>query len=159
MDNSIAKMKSYLVSEWSARNMPLTPEDVSYGSKKQYWWKGSCGHEWQTSPKSRSAGENCPICSGARVLEGINDLKSLCRSWQRNGRLKTKLSQLLFQSAHIKKSFGTGNADMNGRQLLRTEQTVQDAHTVRTICFFPGLMTLLPVFPSLRRNGRNAIIR
>lgn len=78
MENSIAKMRPNLVSEWSARNMPMTPDDVSYGSKKQYWWKGPCGHEWQTSPRARSAGENCPICSGARVVEGINDLQTLC---------------------------------------------------------------------------------
>ena len=36
--------------------------------------KGTCGHEWQTSVKARSNGEKCPICSGARVIAGINDL-------------------------------------------------------------------------------------
>lgn len=45
-----------------------------YGSNKVVWWRGKCGHEWQTSVKARSHGENCPICSGSRVIEGINDL-------------------------------------------------------------------------------------
>ena len=39
--------------------------------------KGTCGHEWQTSVKARSNGEKCPICSGARVIAGINDLAAL----------------------------------------------------------------------------------
>lgn len=73
MENSLKEMRPQLVSEWSDKNLPLTPETVSYGSKKIVWWQGKCGHEWQTSIKARSQGENCPICSGARVIEGIND--------------------------------------------------------------------------------------
>ena len=74
MDNSLYKMRPHLVSEWSDKNLPLTPDDISYGSNKVGWWRGKCGHEWQTSVKARSHGENCPICSGSRVIEGINDL-------------------------------------------------------------------------------------
>ena len=74
MDNSLYKMRPHLVSEWSDKNLPLTPDDISYGSNKVVWWRGKCGHEWQTRVKARSHGENCPICSGSRVIEGINDL-------------------------------------------------------------------------------------
>lgn len=77
MENSIAKMRPRLVWEWSEKNRPLTPEQVSYGSNKLYWWKGTCGHEWQASAKARSSGENCPICSGARIISGINDFEAL----------------------------------------------------------------------------------
>ncbi len=77
MNKSFAFMHPELVSEWSEKNLPLTSEDITYGSKKIYWWKGPCGHECQASPKSRSAGEKCPICSGDRVVPGINDLQSL----------------------------------------------------------------------------------
>ena len=48
MVNSISIMRPELVPEWSPRNLPLTPDNVSYGSNKLYWWKGSCGHEWQS---------------------------------------------------------------------------------------------------------------
>lgn len=77
MKNSFAEKRPELVSEWSEKNMPLTANDISFGSNKIYWWKGSCGHEWQASVKSRSVGEKCPICAGARVVEGINDLLTL----------------------------------------------------------------------------------
>ena len=77
MNNSLAEVHPELVSEWSEKNLPLTPDDITFGSNKKVWWKGTCGHEWQTSVKARLNGEKCPICSGARVIAGINDLATL----------------------------------------------------------------------------------
>ena len=74
MKNSLKEVHPELVSEWSEKNLPLTPEMVSYGSNKVVWWRGKCGHEWETSVKARSKGESCPICEGIRIVEGINDL-------------------------------------------------------------------------------------
>lgn len=77
MSNTLAAMRPELVAEWSEKNYPLTPDKITYGSNKIVWWKAACGHEWQTSVKARSKGEGCPICSGARVIEGINDFATL----------------------------------------------------------------------------------
>ena len=77
MSNSLAAVHPELVAEWSDRNLPLTPDSITFGSNKKVWWKGACGHEWETSIKARSSGEKCPICSGARVIAGINDLATL----------------------------------------------------------------------------------
>jgi len=93
LDNSLAYVHPELIAEWSAKNAPLLPQQISYGSNKIVWWHGACGHEWQASPKSRSSGENCPICSGARVVEGINDISTLypqiAAEWSpKNGELK-----------------------------------------------------------------------
>ena len=77
MGNTITEVHPELIVEWSERNSPLRPSDITYGSNKLVWWIGRCGHEWQASPKSRHAGENCPYCSGMRVLEGFNDLVSV----------------------------------------------------------------------------------
>ena len=74
MNNSLAEVHPELVSEWSEKNLLLTPDGITFGSNKKVWWKGTCGHEWQASVKARSNGEKCPICSGARVIAGINDL-------------------------------------------------------------------------------------
>lgn len=54
MSNSLAAMRPELVREWSDKNLPLTPDKITYGSNKIVWWKGKCGHEWQTSIKARS---------------------------------------------------------------------------------------------------------
>lgn len=72
MSNSLATVHPELIVEWSDRNLPLTPDSVTFGSNKKVWWKGACGHEWETSVKARSNGEKCPICSGARVVTGID---------------------------------------------------------------------------------------
>ena len=92
MNNSLAEVHPELVSEWSEKNIPLTPDDITFGSNKKVWWKGACGHEWQTSVKDRSNGEKCPICSGARVIAGINDLATLepllVKQWSKKNKIK-----------------------------------------------------------------------
>lgn len=92
MSNSLAVMRPELVREWSDKNLPMTPDKVTYGSNKIFWWKADCGHEWQASVKARSGGENCPICSGARVIEGINDLATLkpelVQEWSEKNEIK-----------------------------------------------------------------------
>ena len=62
MSNSLASVHPELIPEWSERNLPLTPDKITFGSNKRVWWKGACGHEWETSVKARSKGEKCPIC-------------------------------------------------------------------------------------------------
>ncbi len=92
MNNSLAEVHPELVSEWSEKNLPLKPDDITFGSNKKVWWRGACGHEWQTSVKARSNGEKCPICSGARVIAGINDLTTLepllVKQWSKKNKIK-----------------------------------------------------------------------
>ena len=92
MNNSLAEVHPELVSEWSEKNLPLTPDDITFGSNKKVWWRGACGHEWQASVKARSNGEKCPICSGARVIAGINDLATLepllVKQWSKKNKIK-----------------------------------------------------------------------
>ncbi len=92
MNNSLAEVHPELVAEWSDKNLPLTPDDITFGSNKKVWWKGACGHEWETSVKARSNGEKCPICSGARVVAGINDLAYIrSRNWLKQWSKKNKI--------------------------------------------------------------------
>ena len=46
MNNSLAEVHPELVSEWSEKNLPLTPDDITFGSNKKVCWKGACGHEY-----------------------------------------------------------------------------------------------------------------
>ena len=39
MNNSLAEVHPELVSEWSEKNLPLTPDDITFGSNKKVWWK------------------------------------------------------------------------------------------------------------------------
>lgn len=54
MTGSLASVHPELIPEWSEKNLPLTPDKITFGSNKRVWWKGACGHEWETSVKARS---------------------------------------------------------------------------------------------------------
>ena len=62
--------------EWSDRNGDLKPEMFSAGSHDRVWWKGKCGHEWQTRVNTREKGSGCPYCKSIKVLKGFNDLQT-----------------------------------------------------------------------------------
>ena len=75
--NSLVEKYPQIAKEWHPiKNAPLTPQQVTYGSNKKVWWLGSCGHEWDTAVRNRVRGQNCPICSGRRILLGFNDLST-----------------------------------------------------------------------------------
>ena len=65
-----------LLAEWdSERNLPLTPETVSRGSKRRVFWRCENGHSWQAAVHTRSgSGTGCPYCSGRLPVPGETDL-------------------------------------------------------------------------------------
>lgn len=77
MKDTIAEKCPQLVLQWSDKNLPLVPADVTVGSHKRVWWKGSCGHEWMAIVKNRVNGSDCPFCSGNQLLKGFNDLATM----------------------------------------------------------------------------------
>jgi translation initiation factor IF-1 len=50
------------------------PTSLMAGSDKVRDWQCFIGHVWKTRIADRKAGNNCPFCSGQRVLPGFNDL-------------------------------------------------------------------------------------
>ena len=67
-----------IAAEWSDKN-DLTPNDVTAGSHYRAWWKGKCGHEWQTLVGNRihAHASGCPYCTTRATLKGFNDLATL----------------------------------------------------------------------------------
>ena len=84
-----------LLRQWEQQqNAPLTPETISYGSKRKVWWRCSKGHSWQAPPYARTGSETgCPYCAGRLPLPGETDLgtvfPNLAREWHptKNGAL------------------------------------------------------------------------
>lgn len=120
MENSIAKMRPELVPEWSEKNQPLTPAEVPFGSNKRYWWRGQCGHEWQTSAKARSQGEKCPICSNTRIIPGINDLESLHPKLAEEWSPKNTLPASAFGEGSHKKAIWKGRCGHEWTAVIRS---------------------------------------
>ena len=65
-----------LLAEWDTeKNLPLTPETVSRGSKRRVWWTCAHGHHRQAAVHTRSgSGTGCPYCTGRRAIPGETDL-------------------------------------------------------------------------------------
>jgi len=67
--NSLAFSSPKIAQEWSERNFPAKPEDISRASGKIFWWKCINGHEWQAAVNARTKlnrSTGCPRCSKAR---------------------------------------------------------------------------------------------
>lgn len=60
-----------LLRQWHpSKNAPLSPQTVTYGSKRQVWWRCEHGHEWQAIVKSRVVGRGCPVCTNRAIRKG-----------------------------------------------------------------------------------------
>ena len=76
---SLMSMYPEISVDWNnEKNGYIKPEQISYGSKKNVWWKCHiCGYEWKTSPNSRTNGNEknrrgCPVCSKKHMIEKLN---------------------------------------------------------------------------------------
>ena len=69
--NSLANLFPEIAKQWHPiLNESISPNDITSGTNKRFWWKCSEGldHIWENSPASRTHGKgNCPFCVGQRV--------------------------------------------------------------------------------------------
>ena len=68
-------MKDYDYERNSALGLDL--DTIRSSSNKRAFWKcQTCGGSWEATFAERNRHKGCPYCSGKRVLEGYNDLKT-----------------------------------------------------------------------------------
>lgn len=90
-----------LLRQWDTeKNGDLTPQRVSYGSKKRVWWRCREGHSWQTAVYTRtSQSSGCPYCAGKKPWPGEGDLASqrpdLAAQWHPTKNRGTTPAELL----------------------------------------------------------------
>lgn len=73
--NDLAATHPELLPQWHpTKNGELTPQGLMAGTRRRVWWVCEKGHEWQASVLSRANGSGCPVCSGKKVVPGVNDL-------------------------------------------------------------------------------------
>lgn len=70
---NLAAVYPVLASEYSEKNAAPANAVIPGGHKKRWWLCKKCGHEWQTSVKSRIEGRGCPACSH-HILTDTNNL-------------------------------------------------------------------------------------
>ena len=65
--NDLATAEPFVAMQWHpTMNAPLTPEQVSAGSRRQVWWQCGLGHVWKARVHSRAGKQRrgCPVCAG-----------------------------------------------------------------------------------------------
>lgn len=78
-ETDLATLAPEIAAEWHpTKNNRVMPSDVARSSGTKRWWKCSVNdkHVWESPPKDRWQGYGCPFCSGNRVLEGFNDIRT-----------------------------------------------------------------------------------
>ena len=72
--NDLATLFPYLEDEWDESNKPLKPDMVSRKANREITWKClRCGQTWRSRIADRTDGHGCPVCSGEKLVSGIND--------------------------------------------------------------------------------------
>ncbi len=75
--NDLETLYPEIAKEWDYENNgELLPSQVSSHANKTVWWKCPNGHHYEMMINNRTGKkqQNCPICSGKKVVKGINDL-------------------------------------------------------------------------------------
>lgn len=67
-----------IADEWSEKNNPFKPEDfMSKSNQSVYWECRSCHQIWLARIGDRTSGHGCPVCTGEKLVRGINDLETV----------------------------------------------------------------------------------
>jgi len=96
--NDLTTLFPEVAESWHpVKNGKITPQELTHGSTKKFWWICPKGHEWDAPVAQRTRGSGCPYCAGRRVKGGVNDLATthpvLAREWhtEKNKRPKEEM--------------------------------------------------------------------
>ena len=66
-DNNLVICFPEIAKEWHpTKNLPMTPNKVSSGSNKEYYWQCAKGHTWKASPNNRKPKKSIPNGRGCK---------------------------------------------------------------------------------------------
>lgn len=102
--NDLLSQEPELCKEWNyAKNIKISPSEISCNSGKKVWWRCSYGHDWEaTVDNRRGKGKGCPFCKNKKVLAGFNDLQTysfeIAKDWNYEKNNTLLPSQVLYGS-------------------------------------------------------------
>ncbi len=166
-----------LLRQWHPiKNEPLTPKQITYGSRRKIWWRCERGHEWQAIVYTRTtSGAGCPVCAGKKTCPGENDLASrrpeLAAQWHpvKNGGVTPadvlpgshRMAWWICGKGHDWQAMvksrvsGAGCPVCAGRTLLPNENDLAAAYPALAAQWHPtrnGALTPRDVMPGTRRK-------
>ncbi|MCR4907764.1 MAG: zinc-ribbon domain-containing protein [Lachnospiraceae bacterium] len=76
--NDLESLYPDLADEWAEPDETIRPDRVTEKANREITWKcGRCGQTWRSRIADRTDGHGCPVCSGEKLVTGINDLETL----------------------------------------------------------------------------------
>jgi len=64
-----------IAKEWDYdKNYPYRPEEIPFGSGKEFYWICSKGHSFKSIVNKRTSGQSCPFCN----TKNVKKLKNVC---------------------------------------------------------------------------------
>ena len=104
-ENDLGTTHPKLSKEWDReKNGKLAPNCFKANSSSKVWWKcpEHSNHVWHARIADRAKGSGCPFCSGNKVLEGFNDLRSkhpsIAKEWHPEKNKDISPSQVNYRS-------------------------------------------------------------
>lgn len=70
--NSLDSKFPELLKEWDYTKNKILPNEISFGSNKNVWWKCKNGHSYELSVKQKTHKQGCTVCSGKKVIESTS---------------------------------------------------------------------------------------
>ena len=91
--NDLAHLYPKLAEEWDESNGSLKPDMVTRKANREITWKClRCGQTWRSRIADRTEGHGCPVCSGEKLVPGINDLSAkypmIAKEWSERNEKK-----------------------------------------------------------------------
>lgn len=74
--NDLASVYPELLNKWDYNRNEIEPSQVLAAGGKEYYWKCEKGHSYLSNIRSEQKRKLCPVCSGKKVIAGVNDLFS-----------------------------------------------------------------------------------
>lgn len=85
------KDKPDMLKQWDFDKNKVDPSDVHSGSGKKYYWVCKHNHSFLDTASHRKEGRSCPVCSGRKLVKGLNDLETvhpeLVKQWNNKNNL------------------------------------------------------------------------
>lgn len=75
--NDLCTTHPEIAKQWSDKNGNKRPEQFTAGADTMIIWHcEKCGQDWTARLYSRKSRRGCPICSGRKIVAGVNDLQT-----------------------------------------------------------------------------------
>ena len=153
--NDLETLHPYLLAEWDYQKNSILPSEVTPNSNiKVHWICSKCSYSWQAIIQNRALKQTgCPVCSGSRVVYGINDLEtenpSYLKEWNYE---KNIISPSECSSGSNKKVWWICSKGHTWKASIKSRRNGSGCPVCANILIVPGINDFATKFPKLAKE-------